>query len=194
MRILSLVGLEVIAAFAVLHPGEDANRHLSLVNLGEHTYLLQIRQPHHLHSLEYNQSQLSPSSSSTAQTQQPPADPIMHLSALPRLALAAALALGTATQALEMQTTITTGSVVVPIVSTWLTADNGDYYPLGYLLDGCTSRGNARSVCRDSSRKRGHVIWHDGSRQCMHETSRNTIRDGRNSYEYIHYSGVGCSW
>jgi len=31
-------------------------------------------------------------------------------------------------------------------------------------------------------------------RRCLKETKRNTIRDGRNSYEYITYTSVGCSW
>lgn len=116
----------------------------------------------------------------------------MHLSA-PSLALAA-LAFSTATSAIEMSTTITTGSVIVPVIFTSVTADNGDYYPLGYFLDGCKSSGNIKQVCRDTTRKRGHVTWKNGVRRCLKETKRNTVRDGKNSYEYITYTSVSCTW
>ncbi|KAJ1323016.1 hypothetical protein MN608_11870 [Microdochium nivale] len=116
----------------------------------------------------------------------------MHLSALP-LALAA-LALSTATSAIELHINITTGGVLVPVVFAYVSADNGDYYPFGYFVDGCKARDNLKQICIDGSRHRAHVVWDTGRKQCLSRTKVDSVTDGRNRYEYQTYTEVACTW
>ncbi|KXJ85847.1 hypothetical protein Micbo1qcDRAFT_209559 [Microdochium bolleyi] len=114
----------------------------------------------------------------------------MHVSLL----ALAVLAFCNAASAVEISMTITTGGSIAPVVFTSVTGDAGDHHPFGYFVDGCKVRDNIREVCIDSSRRRAHVIWTNGVRQCLNLTRRDQVQDGRNHYEYITYTGVGCSW
>ncbi|KAJ4329128.1 hypothetical protein N0V84_000488 [Fusarium piperis] len=88
-----------------------------------------------------------------------------------------ALSLFSAGDAAKIEIRTTTGPAILPFTDTTYVGDDGKDYDLGDFQDGCrkTKYNWIKQICLDSNKKRGHIVYSGGTKNCFrltHEWSK----------------------